>query len=79
MFFIITGCIKKISAGAGDASALIDQFVSVVNRLCLLPENNGLLIGGGDDTVADSLVVVGLAGRDHITPLVLLLGLDGYS
>ena len=36
------------------------------------------LLGGGDDTVANGLVVVGLAGRDHITPLVLLLGLDGH-
>ena len=35
------------------------------------------LLGGGDDTVANGLVVVGLSGRDHETPLVLLIGQDG--
>lgn len=37
-----------------------------------------VLLGGSDHTVAHGLVIVGLAGGDHIAPLVLLLGPDGY-
>ena len=37
-----------------------------------------VLLGGSDHTVANGLVVVGLAGGDHIAPLVLFIGPDGY-